>query len=300
MEPESQLAEDLPAFPISASPPVPGPVAVPMLPPMAPPPPNRPVLHPGVSSITASMFHDVDAPMTPVGQIRDAAGPGFSPTPITVKFDRSERAQGGEEAVEAFSPVNALPFVPRKPELVRSPEPLAAFAPARIQVRFDETPLPPTYVPFFVRLMATIDQTVIMPLRRHGKRIAVYGFALLVLIGALAGAYLSRPLWVTPPGANLSVTASNGRLIFHWNPEAAEFVDAGTLSLLDGNRKKTIALSHAELMKGSLEYVRNNPRVSASLALDERRFVVVFEDPKANEPGLDKAEPAVPAPPPKQ
>ena len=306
MEPEPQFAEDLPAFPIPERVAVPAaPLSTAPLPLPAAQPPKLPALHPGVSSITASMFHDMDAPMTPVGQIRDAAGPGFSPVPITVKFEDPGKKQGGEDLVEAFTPMAPPPFVPRKPELVRAPQPFAGFAPARIQVRFDETPLAPTPVPFLARMMAEIDQSFITPLRRSGKRIAIYVFAMLVLVVVLAGAYLSRPLWVTPPNANLAITEANGRLTFRWNPDAAEFVDAGTLSLLDGNRKKTVALTHSDLMKGFLEYVRNSSRVSASLALDERRFVAVYEDEKAKAvtapPALNPAAtPAAAEPPTKK
>lgn len=196
----------------------------------------------------------------PLVQKNEPASQGFVPVPITVKLKPSEPA----------------PMVV-PPEPVAAPE-RVGFAPEPIRVKFDEVELPPR-ISGFAKFQALVDEKVFLPMRRNSKKLLIWTVATLFLIAAGYGVYASRPLWVTPPPANLTATDNNGLLTFKWNPESAEFVDAGTLSILDDGRNKTIALTHDELMRGRLQYNRNSARVSASLALDERRFIYQFEAP---------------------
>ena len=180
----------------------------------------------------------------------------------------------GESAVD--SQIHEKSTLTLQPESVASP---IAFAPAPISIAFDESaPVIPTATP--TEKILRSSERMYLRLRENASRILIYAAMILLVFGVGAGIYMSRSLWITPPPANLTIADSKGILTFRWDPEAAEFVDAGTLSILDGGERTTIALTHDDLRKGKLEYTRTENHVTASLALDERRFLASYTEPE--------------------
>ncbi len=215
------------------------------------------------------------APAPPVA-MPPALTPPASPAPV-------------ERAAVAPPVAEPAPVTP-KPEFA-APAPAVPVKP--INVAFDSKaykPLAPTGVRKFLIELDAAYKSV-----RLGLSKVLYSVLFVALLGGVVyGVYLSRPLWVTPPPANLTVTDAVGILTFRWNPEAVEFVDSGTISILDNGRRRTIALTHKDLLKGSYDYRRRSGRVTASLALDERRFIAAFNDPNAPaaDPTSTQAAPA--------
>lgn len=197
-----------------------------------------------------------------------AFAPPQAPTPVTQALPQSSVAP--ESAPDAE--VRAVPVKP-------------------ITVSFDSKEYKPIAPSGFRQFLSELDGAYKSV--RLGLANAFYALLILGLLAGVGyGLYLSRPLWVTPPPANLTVSDDKGTLTFRWNPSAAEFVDAGTISILDAGRRRTIALAHKDLLKGFLDYRRRSGTVTASLALDDRRSIAAFNDPN---PPTESAPPGAPA-----
>jgi hypothetical protein len=177
------------------------------------------------------------------------------------------------EPIPAAVPIMVPQFVETSVEAKREASPV--FHPV--------TPPPPPPQPIPQRI--PFDRYFELDTSPTARPIRLYVLLSLVLVTLLAFLYSNRFWFVSRPPLQIRLSVVGDQIDVHWNPEALEGLDEGTVTLNDGGQLQTITLDRRLLESGWVRAPRKSDRVIAKLTAGDVTGLSTWTPPDPPRPG---------------